>query len=103
VKNDLKLLMLVPIFGVAGAAATVAMWYLFVFTLAALTPPSHVVLGCIVSGLIGPLAVACVVWPATRDASNLRWPACIGLGMVFATELAFYLPLGFMTVAFHGT
>jgi len=102
-KNDLKLLVLVPAFGVAGAAATVAMWYLFIFTLGAFTPPSHVVLGCIVSGLIGPVAVACVVWSVTRDASNLRWPASIGLGMVFATELAFYLPLGFMAVAFHGT
>lgn len=100
--HDLKLLGLVPAFCAAGAAATASMWYVFHFTLAALTPPHYEVLGCIVSGLIGPIVVAAVVWLATRKKSAVRWPAGLGLGMVLATELAFYLPLGFMAVAFHG-
>lgn len=101
-REDLRLLGLASIFGVAGAAATAAMWQVFAFTLMELTPPPYAVLGCGVSGLVGPLAVGAVVWIATRSTPMLRWPAGVGLGMVLAAELAFYLPLGFMAVAFHG-
>ncbi len=102
-KNELKLLALVPVFGAAGAAATAAMWHLFSRTLMALTPPPYTVLGCVVSGLFGPVAVGAVVWYASREARVLRGPAGVGLGIVLATELAFYVPLGFMVVAFSQT
>ncbi len=101
--DHLKLLGLASIFGAAGAAATVSMWQVFDIALWAFTPPPYTVLGCFISGLIGPLAVATVVFLATRMKSALRWPAGLGLGMVLATELAFYLPLGFMAVAFHAS
>lgn len=100
--DDLKLLGLASIFGAAGAAATASMWQAFDIALMALTPPPYAVLGCVMSGLVGPLAVGALVWINTRNAPNLRWPAGVGLGMVLAVELAFYLPLGFMAVAFHG-
>lgn len=99
-KKDLKLLGLVPVFVMIGAAATAAFWYLFHLALADVTPPSYAVLGCVVSGLLGPVLVAAVVWTASHDARFVRWPAGVGLGIVLATELAFYVPLGLMVAAF---
>lgn len=99
-KNELTHFALVPVFGLAGAAATAAMWQLFNATLMAFTPPPYAVLGCVVSGLFGPVIVGAFVWLASREARVFRGPAGVGLGIVLATELAFYVPLGFMVVAF---
>lgn len=99
-RHELKILGLVPVFGMLGAAATAGLWRLFALTLMDLAPPSHAVLGCAVSGLFGPLLVGAIVWIAGRGANHVRWPAGVGLGLVLATELAFYVPLGFMVVAF---
>lgn len=101
VYSDLKFFGLVPLFGAMGAAATAAMWQVFSLTLMELTPPPYAVLGCAVAGLFGPLTVCLAVWISTRKRPALRWPAGVGLGMVLATELAFYVPLGFMTAAFQ--
>jgi hypothetical protein len=99
--DDLKVLVLVPIFGVVGAAATLGMWWVFDVAIAARVSPAHTTLACIVFGLLGPAAVAGGIWLITKRGQTIRWPAGFGLGMVFATELAFYLPIGFMAVAFH--
>lgn len=99
-QHDLQILGLVPVFGVIGAAATAGLWHLFAWTLMDLTPPSYAVLGCVLSGLLGPILVGAVVWIASHGAQHVRWPAGVGLGLVLATELAFYVPLGFMVVAF---
>lgn len=99
-KNDLKLLALVPVFGAAGAAATALMWQIYAITLMRSTPPSYAVLGCALAGLFGPVFVGAAIWTAGRRAHFVRWPAGVGLGTVLATELAFYIPLGFMAAAF---
>lgn len=100
-KDELKVLALVPIFGVLGASATLVMWWVFDQTLTLFVPPAYATLACVVCGLIGPAAVAGWIWLVTHRDHVVRWPAGVGLGLVFATELAFYLPLGFMAVAFH--
>ncbi len=46
-------------------------------------------LGCVVSGLFGPVVVGAIVWFASRETRVLRGPAGVGLGIVLATELAF--------------
>ncbi len=102
-KHDLKLLALIPVFGTIGAAATAFMWQLFDFTLMEFTPPSYAVLGCVLSGLFGPVLVGVIVWCTSHCAQAVRWPAGVGLGIVLATELAFYVPLGFIVVAFSHT
>jgi hypothetical protein len=99
-RNEFKLLALVPVFGMAGAAATAMLWQVFSWTLMTLIPPPYAVLGCAVSGLLGPLLVGFAVWRASREARAFRGPAAVGLGIVLATELAFYVPLGFMVAAF---
>ena len=101
VKEDLKLIYLVPVFGAVGAAATGSMWFLFDRFLAEIIPPAFAVLACVVFGLFGPIIAGLGVWFVTRRAPAFRWPAAIGLGMVVATELAFYVPVGFMAIAFH--
>ena len=101
--DELKMIALVPIFGVLGACATLVMWWVFGHTLTLVVPPAYATLACVVCGLIGPAAVAGWIWLVTHRDHLVRWPAGVGLGLVFATELAFYLPLGFMAVAFHNT
>ena len=101
--DELKMLALVPIFGVLGASATLVMWWAFDQTLTHYVPPAYATLACVMCGLMGPAAVAGWIWFVTHRDHVVRWPAGVGLGLVFAAELAFYLPLGFMAVAFHNT
>jgi hypothetical protein len=94
-----------PLFGVAGALATAAVWHVFALTLLDLVPAQLAVLSCLVAGLAGPLVVWLAVWSATRSrrtlfASALRRAASVGLGLVLAAELGFYIPLGFFAIAF---
>jgi hypothetical protein len=104
-KDELKLLGMVPIFGATGALATAAAWQVFAITLMDLVPARLVVLSCLVTGLAGPLIVWGIVWLATRSQRTpldvaLRRSAFVGLGLVFAAELGFYIPLGFFAIAF---
>lgn len=100
-RNDIKLLCLVPVYGALGAAATWGLWLIFDRWVEAAIPPPYAVLACVLWGLPGPVTVGAVAWIATRRTPSARWPAIIGLGMVLATELAFYVPIGFLAVAFH--
>lgn len=99
--GNVKLLCLATVFGTLGAAATAAMWRLYDLTLMQNTPPAYSVLACVVVGLLGPLAVGALVWLVTQEARRYRWPAVVGLGIVLAAEVAFYVPIGFIAVAFH--
>jgi hypothetical protein len=104
--DELKFLGLAPLFGAIGALATAAAWQVFAITLLDLVPAQLAVLSCLVAGLTGPLAVWVTVWIATRRrrtlfASALRHAASVGLGLVLAAELGFYIPLGFFAIAFH--
>jgi len=103
-KDELKLLGMVPIFGATGALATAAAWHVSI-TLMDLVPARLAVLSCLVTGLAGPLIVWGIVWLATRSLRTpldvaLRRSAFVGLGLVFAAELGFYIPLGFFAIAF---
>ena len=104
--EDLGFFGLTPLFGVVGALATAAAWHLFAITLLDLVPSQLAVLSCLVAGLAGPLIVWLAVWFATRRrrtlfASAMRRAASVGLGLVLAAELGFYIPLGFFAIAFH--
>lgn len=104
-KDELKLLGMVPIFGATGALATAAAWQVFAITLMDLVPAKLAVLSCLVAGLAGPIIVWGMVWLATRNLRTpfevgLRRSAFVGLGLVFAAELGFYIPLGFFAIAF---
>jgi len=104
-KDELKFLGMVPIFGATGALSTAAAWQVFAITLMDLVPARLAVLSCLVAGLAGPLIIWGVVWMATRSARTplevgLRRSAFVGLGLVFAAELGFYVPLGFFAIAF---
>lgn len=105
-KHEFKLLGLTPLFGLAGAAATALVWQIYAVTIIGLVPQQLTLLACFAAGLIGPPIVWAVLWLATRPArrsvwNSLRGPAATGLGLVFATQLAFYIPIGFFTIAFH--
>jgi hypothetical protein len=105
-RDELRHFALVPVFGIAGALATAVMWQVFAATWLAQVPPPYEILACVVAGLIGPPSVWALVWLATRGPKRsalreLRPPALVGLGLVLATELAFYLPLGFFAIAMH--
>ena len=104
--DELKFFGLAPLFGVIGALATAAVWHVFAITLLHLVPAQLAVLACLVAGLSGPVAVWATVWISTRRrrtlfTSAIRRAASIGLGLVFAAELGFYIPLGFFAIAFH--
>jgi len=103
--EDFKFFGLTPLFGVVGALATAAAWQVFAMTLLDLVPAQLAVLSCLVAGLAGPLAVWMAVLVATRRsglfASATRRAASVGLGLVLAAELGFYIPLGFFAIAFH--
>jgi hypothetical protein len=104
--DDFRFFGLAPLFGILGALATAAAWHLFAITLLDLVPPQFAVLSCLVAGLAGPLFVWMVVLMMTRRrqglfASALRRAASVGLGLVLAAELGFYIPLGFFAIAFH--
>jgi hypothetical protein len=104
--EDLRFFGLTPLFGVVGALATAAAWHLFTITLLDLIPAQLTVLSCLVAGLAGPMAVWVVVLTIARSrrthfACALRRAASVGLGLVLAAELGFYIPLGFFAIAFH--
>ncbi len=104
--DELKLLGLVPLFGLVGALSTAVMWQVFAATLMDVVPGQLAVLACVVFGLSGPLVVWVSILLATSSQRKpglraLRRPAAIGIGIVFATELGFYVPLGFFAIAFH--
>lgn len=103
--DDFRFVALAPLFGVVGALATAAAWHVFAFTLLDLFPAQFAVLACLVAGLAGPLVVWVAVWIATRQrrtlaTSALRRAASVGLGLVLAAEIGFYIPLGFFAIAF---
>ena len=103
--EELKFLGLAPFFGILGALSTAGAWHLFSATLLGLVPAEFAVLSCLVAGLGGPVVVWIAVWIATRHRQNfaisaVRRSASVGLGLVVAVELGFYLPLGFFAIAF---
>jgi hypothetical protein len=103
--DELKFFGLAPLFGVLGALATAGGWHLFAITLLDQVPNHLAVLACLVAGLGGPVLVWAAVWIATRRrrgfaVSALRRSASVGLGLVLAAELGFYIPLGFFAIAF---
>ena len=104
--DELKFLGLAPLFGAIGALATAAAWQVFAITLLDLIPAQFAVLSCLIAGLAGPLVVWLAVWFATRRRQNLfvsavRRAASVGLGLVLAAEFGFYIPLGFIAIAFQ--
>ncbi|MCG6950050.1 MAG: hypothetical protein LJE93_14155 [Acidobacteria bacterium] len=104
--DELKFLGLTPLFGICGAAATALAWQIFAFTMLDAVPAQLAVLSCMIAGLGGPAAVWFLVWIGTRrrndrSYSAVRQSASVGLGLVFATEVGFYIPLGFFAIAFH--
>lgn len=104
--GELKFLSLAPLFAAIGALATAAVWHIFAITFLHFVPDQLAVLSCLVAGLAGPVAVWAMVWISTRRqkthlASGLRRAASIGLGLVLAAELGFYVPLGFFAIAFR--
>lgn len=106
-REELKDFALVPVFGLVGAMATAIAWRGFAATLLELVPAPYTVLACFAAGLVGPPLVWALVWLATRTSRHpalraLRPPALVGLSLVLATELAFYLPLGFFAIAMYG-
>ncbi len=106
-KDQLTLFGLCPLFGALGALATAVAWQVFAVTALELVPARLAVLSCLVAGLVGPVVVWAALWLVTRDhrtnglASVLRRSASLGLGLVLAAEIGFYVPLGFLSVAFQ--
>jgi hypothetical protein len=105
-RDELKLFGLVPLFAIAAALSTAALWRIFAMTLMNVVPGELTVLACVVFGLIGPLLVWATVLLATgsrrgRSVRTLRQPAAIGIGIVLAAEVGFYVPLGLFAIAFH--
>lgn len=105
-KNELKFMALVPVFGALGALATAAAWQVFSLTLMSIVPAQLAPLSCLTLGLVGPLVVWGLVLSVTRALSTsvtgaLRRAASVGLGLVIAAEIGFYIPLGFLAIAFH--
>ena len=106
-RDDLKLYTLVPVFAAAGGVATGLVWLAFSLTFLPLIADRYAVLACVVVGLLGPFLVWVLVWCWSRGighdgGTGILRPAAIGLGLASATELAFYVPIGFLTVAFYG-
>jgi hypothetical protein len=104
--NEFRFLGLAPLFGAVGAMATVAAWHVYAILFLELVPAHLAILWCFLAGLAGPALVWLVVLIATRPGrrtieSTVRRPASVGLGLVIAAELGFYVPLGFIAIAFH--
>ena len=104
--EELKFLGLAPLFGATGALASATVWHVFAITLVHLVPEPIAVLSCLAAGLLGPVSVWALVCISTRRqktlfASGLRRAASVGLGLVLAAEIGFYIPLGFFAIAFH--
>lgn len=104
--EQLKQLGLMVGFGLLGALATLLSWYAFAEALSRWVPREFLELSVFSVGLLGPLTVWMVVILGTRLRSGsrmelVRVTAGAGLAVVAATQLAFYVPLGFMCLAFH--
>ena len=105
-KNEITILGLAPLCGLAGAAATAVAWQVFALTLLDVVPDRLAVLSCLIAGLAGPMVLWAFLWLVTRGrrsplARAWRRAAAVGLGLVVAAELGFYIPLGFFAIAFH--
>jgi hypothetical protein len=104
-RDEFKFLSLVPLFAAVGGFATVAAWHLYAVLFFEVIPNQLTVLACLVAGLAGPAIVLSVVLVATRAGKSattwaVRRSASVGLGLVLAAELGFYIPLGFFAIAF---
>ena len=104
-KNELKFLGLTPLFGIAGALATAGVWQVYAATFMDLVPPKLAVLSCLVAGLAGPMiiwAILAMITSGRRSplALALQRSSSLGLGLVVAAELGFYIPLGFFAIAY---
>lgn len=104
--DELKFFGLAPLFGVVGALATAVTWQLFAIMMLDVIPDRLEVLSCLVVGLFGPIIVWLTVWTMTRiraheSSAVVRRSASVGLGLVLAAQLGFYIPLGFFAIAFH--
>jgi predicted membrane-bound spermidine synthase len=104
--DDLKFFGLAPLFGLLGALSTALAWRLFAVAMLDVVPDRLQVLSCLVVGLVGPTVVWITVWITTRirareSSSVVRNSASVGLGLVLAAQLGFYIPLGFFAIAFH--
>ena len=104
--DELRFLGLAPLFGILGALSTAIAWQLFAVTMIDLVPGRLEVLACLVAGLLGPVVVWLTVSLMTRIrarqvSSVVRRSASVGLGLVLAAQLGFYIPLGFFAIAFH--
>jgi hypothetical protein len=103
--DELKFFGLAPLFGILGALSTVVAWQLFAVVLIDAVPDRLQVLACLAVGLVGPMVVWLTVWTmslirAQEFPSVVRRSAAVGLGLVLAAELGFYIPLGFFAIAF---
>ena len=104
--DELKFAGLAPLFGMFGALATAFAWEVFAVAFLDVVPAHLAVLSCLVAGLGGPALLWIAVWVLTRrrptlSASVVRRSASVGLGLVVAAELSFYIPLGFFAIAFQ--
>lgn len=104
--DDLKFFALAPLFGILGALSTAVAWQLFAVLMIHVVPDRLQVLSCLMVGLLGPV----VVWLTVRIMTRIRrrefsvvvgQSASVGLGLVLAAQLGFYIPLGFFAIAFH--
>ena len=105
-RDELTFIGLAPLFGVFGALATAIAWEVFAIAFLEVVPAQLAVLCCLVAGLSGPALLWIAVWiltrhPPTLSASVVRRSASVGLGLVIAAELSFYIPLGFFAIAFQ--
>ncbi|MCP4897259.1 MAG: hypothetical protein GY906_09845 [bacterium] len=104
--ETVKQLGLMVVFGFVGALATLATWHGATGFLSVLVPRQLLELSVFCVGLLGPLVVWTAVLAATRRRSRatlemVRSTAAAGLAVVAATQLVFYVPLGFMCLAFN--
>jgi hypothetical protein len=104
-KYEIGFFGLAPLFGVLGAVATAAVWQIHAITLMNLVPARLGALSCVLVGLLGPMIVWLAVFRATRNRTTenmaaVRRAASVGLGLVLAAQLGFYVPLGFFAIAF---
>jgi predicted membrane-bound spermidine synthase len=103
--DELKFFGLAPLFGVLGALSTVVAWHLFAVLMIDAVPDQLQVLSCLIVGLVGPVVVWLTVWVMTRIRAKdfsavIRRSASVGLGLVLAAQVGFYVPLGFFAIAF---
>jgi len=103
--DQLRQILLLVAFALAGATSTAAMWLVFSMTLQPVVPGNLATLACLAMGSAGPIVMWFVVYLAVRNrppqaGRKVLVPATIGLSLALATQLAFYIPLGFFATAF---